>query len=128
NQEFGSCIHGGVSDLLRGPVLRGASSGSDVNHPTRALVDEEEEKQRAEEEVVGLDEVAAPDVMGVVLHERGPGLASWSTTNVADVLLDGALAERDGELEHLTADPLRTPGAVLESDLSYQRDCVFGDA
>jgi len=64
----------------------------------------------------------------VVLNETGPGLASGAPTNGANVLLDGAFAERDGELEHLAADSFGPPGAVLHSDSAYQCHGIFGHA
>src|ERR1022692_1650235 len=121
-------LHGGVANLLCRPRLVGAAGSGDVHHLAGALVDEEEQEQRPEQEVVGLDEVAAPDVLRMVLNEGGPGLASGAPTNGANVLLDGALAERDGELEHLAADPFGAPGAVLDGDSAYQCYGIFSHA
>src|SRR5664279_4448379 len=67
NQKpWGQAVHGGVAQLLRRPLLGRVPRGRDVDHLARALVQQEEEEQRPEEQVVGLYEVAAPDVVSVV--------------------------------------------------------------
>src|SRR5665811_136441 len=77
-------VYGRVAQLLRRPLLRRVSRGRHVDLLARPLVHQEEKEQRPEEQVVGLHEVAAPDVMRVVLDERRPSLASPAT------LADGA--------------------------------------
>jgi hypothetical protein len=73
---------------------------SDVDHSPRRQVDNEERVDLAEQEVVGLDEVAGPHPFGVVLHEGRPALAAAALpANAAHVLLDRPLADPDPELE-----------------------------
>jgi hypothetical protein len=74
-------LHGGVPDLLGSPLLGGAPGSGHMNHTAGALVDQEEEEQRPEQEIIGLDEVAGPGVEGVVPDEYCPGLAARATTS-----------------------------------------------
>jgi hypothetical protein len=99
---------------------------SDVDHPPRRQVDDEERVDLAEQEVVGLDEVAGPHPFGVVLHEGRPALATAAlAANPAHVLLDRSLADLDPELERLAADAL---GAPQPSPRRHVADQVDGFA
>jgi hypothetical protein len=52
-------------------------------------VDDEERVDLAKQEIVGLDEVARPHALGVILHERRPALAATAlATNAAHVRLN----------------------------------------
>lgn len=54
--------------------------------------------QRAEEQVSHRQKVAGPDLLGMGVHERLPGLAMWSCgVHSSHVLLDSALADVDAE-------------------------------
>lgn len=56
-----AAVHGGVADLLGGPVLRRVACGGYVDNAAGGQVDDEKKKHRAEEEVVALDEIAGPE-------------------------------------------------------------------
>jgi len=61
-----------------------------MGHPARPLVQQEEKEQGPEEQIIGLYEVAAPDVVGMVLDEGRPRLAATATlADGAHVLLHG---------------------------------------
>ena len=76
-------------------------------------MDDEKEEDRAEEEVVALDEITGPDVLGVILDERGPCVAARLASAGPHVLLDRSLAHADTELEQLAADALGSPETIL---------------
>ena len=65
-------VHRCVAKLLRSPLLRGAARGRSVHYLARPLVHDEEKKHGPKQQVVGLHKVAAPDVVCMVSHERGP--------------------------------------------------------
>jgi hypothetical protein len=75
-------------------------------------VDDEEEEDRAEKEVVALDEIAGPDVLGVILDEGGPGLAARLASAGPHVLLDRSPAHADANLEQLATDALGSPEMI----------------
>jgi hypothetical protein len=83
-------------------------------------VDDEEEEDRAEEEVVALDEIAGPDVLGVILDERGPCLAARLASAGPHVLLNRSLAHADADLEQLAADALGSPESIPGGHLADQ--------
>ncbi len=61
-------VQGGVAQLLRRPCLDRMARRSDVGHPPRRQVDDEERVDLAEQEIVGLDEVAGPHHRPVPRH------------------------------------------------------------
>src|SRR6185312_13018658 len=77
---------------------------------------------------MGLYEVATPDLMRVILEERRPGLTATALMRPPHVLLDGALADQDAELQKLTPDALRAPEAILRSHFSDQLDRIGGQS
>jgi len=86
------------------------------------------EEQGPEEQVVGLHEVAAPDVVGVVLDEGRPRLAATATlADRAHVLLHGPLADLDAALQEFAPDPFGPPTSVLGRHLPDQADGLGGD-
>src|SRR6185312_11662804 len=77
---------------------------------------------------MGLHEVAAPNLMSVVLDERRPRLTATALTRPPHVLLDGTLADWDAEFQKLTPDALRAPEAILGSHFSDQPDRIRGQS
>ncbi len=76
-----------------------------------------------EEQVRDRQEVAGPDIGGVIAQERRPRLAgSTRRTRRAHVLLDGPLGDADIQLEHLPADALGAPRPIGAGHLLDQRD------
>ena len=64
-----------LPQLVRGLLARWSSSHPDMCDLARAQVDDEESEDRAKPDIVGLDEVAGPDLICVVAQERRPVLA-----------------------------------------------------
>ena len=51
-----------LSDLLGQPGITGEAGHIDMNHAPGAMLDDEEEADRPEEQVIGLHKIARPDV------------------------------------------------------------------
>ena len=68
--------------MLAQPGVGGMVCHAEVDDTTRAELDDDEDEHGAEEEVVGLEEVAGPDVTGVAGDEGGPGLF-WGNATCA---------------------------------------------
>jgi hypothetical protein len=93
-------FRGRVPQLLRRPLLGRVPRGRDVHDLARALIHQEEEEQRPEEQVVGLHEVTAPDVVSVVLDEGRPGLGirrAWPLVLPEGLVNDGDRYGTDSE-------------------------------
>jgi len=86
-----------------------------VHYLTRAQLDDEEREDRPEEDVVGLQQVAGPDLRGVVAQERRPAPAPrLGATGKAHVLLDGALAHPDAQLQKFAPEAFGAPKSVVD--------------
>src|SRR5262249_54574301 len=73
------------------------------------------------QQVAGLDEVAGPRPICMVADKRGPDLAATGTRSDAPhVLLDGALADLDTDLEQLAADALGSPQTAAASHVANE--------
>src|SRR5436190_23649413 len=66
---------GGLPHLLREPGIGWSPCHADMHHSSRAMLDDEEQKHGAEEQVEGLDEVTCPNLAGMVGQEGCPALA-----------------------------------------------------
>jgi hypothetical protein len=94
-----------------------------VHDATGAQLEDEEGEDGAQEQVGELQEVARPDVRGVVAQERRPRLPGPTRRpGSVHVLLDGALADPDAELQQLALDALGTPQPVLAGHPADERD------
>jgi hypothetical protein len=65
-------IGSGFSELLRHPGIGRRARDAHVDHPSRPQFDEEEGKERSKEQIGDLQEVAGPDLVGVVARDRSP--------------------------------------------------------
>ena len=65
----------GIAHLLRCPLLGGSPRHRHVHDFARAEIDDQEGEDGPEPDVVNLDEIAGPDVIGVVFEEGRPALA-----------------------------------------------------
>lgn len=82
--------------------------------PARASVaDEQQDVQRLERLRLDGEQVRRADRRPVIREGGPPGLTGRAGRAAPPVLLDGALADDDPELQPLAADPLGTPGRVL---------------
>ena len=97
---------------------------SGMQDATGLEFDDEEDEEGTEEEVMDDSEVAGPDASGLVLEEGAPGRAvlcrMWA--DFAHVLLDGALANLDGELEQFASNVLGAPETVIPGHLADEVD------
>jgi hypothetical protein len=80
--------------------------------------DDDKDEESAEQGIVGLKEVASPDLMGVIAQEGCPSLLGrqWSADAV-DVLLDGCSADPQTEFEQFALDASCAPAPVLGGHL-----------
>src|SRR3982074_985231 len=85
-------------------------------------MDDEEGVDLPEEDVVALDEVASPGVFGVVLEEGRPCLSTSPGADPSHVLLDGALADLDAELEQFPANALSAPEPTAAGHVANQHN------
>ena len=90
-------IHGGVSGLLRAPLVGRCIRHRGMEDRSATQVQEEEHEHLAEPDVEGLDEVTCPRHM--VSQERRPALAVTSGTSAAHVSLNRSLADADAQLK-----------------------------
>jgi hypothetical protein len=96
---------------------------ADVDHAARAERDDEEGVERAEEEIRHREEVAGPDVRGVIAQEGRPRLpARPRGTGDGQIGLDGALGDVEPQRPQLAADPLGTPARVLAGHATNRGD------
>jgi len=118
----------GLAQLLGDPRVGRVARHADMDDPARAERDHEEGVERPEEGVGDREEVAGPDVGGMVAQERRPGLPpvpGWA--DVAHVLLDCPLGEADVQLQGFPADTLGTPEAIGGGHLPDQGDRLGRD-
>ena len=65
---------GCLPQLLGHPVITWTSCHPEMHQATRLQLHDNEDKDSAEEEVIGLQEIAGPDILGMVAHKGRPGL------------------------------------------------------
>src|ERR1700680_1354367 len=103
----------GLPQLLGDPGIGRRAGDVDMHDFTTAMPDDDEGEQRAEPGVLELEEVASPDVGGVVPEKCPPGLAPpGAGATGPPVLLDRPLADPEAELPELAADPLSPQSAL----------------
>ena len=117
-----------VAELLGDPLVRGRAGDPGVQHTPGVQLDDYESEDGSKEQVVGLDEVASPGLVGVVVQEGGPVLsAATGRLDPTHMLLDSSLADPDAQLEQLASDALGAP-RVVSCHLLDQLDGLRGDA
>src|SRR5262249_3604669 len=118
----------GLPQLLGDPLVRGRAGHAEVHDAPRAEFADEGGEERPEERIMGLEEIAGPDVLGVIAEEGRPGLppGAWGPPP-PHVSLHGAFRDRDAELEQLAPDPLGTPQPVVGCDPRDQLDRLGWD-
>ncbi len=99
-----------------------------MHDPPRAELGDKEGEERLEEQVMQLEEVAGPHVLGVIPDEGSPRLAGqmWRT-RLTDVTLDGPLGDLDVQLEQLTLNSISTPQPIVCGHVLDQRDRLGWD-
>src|SRR5215470_13823436 len=92
-----------------------------MDHLASFQFDNKESEERSKEQVSHLQEVACPDLRGVVAQKGRPLLASWLVcANRPHVLLDGALAHVDAQFQEFTPYAFSTPEPIVRRHLSDQ--------
>ncbi len=116
----------GVAQLLGNSGVGRVARHGEVDDASGLEFDDDEDEDGAEQGIVGLEEVAGPDVVGVVTEECGPGLGGcpW-TASQTDVLEDGGRANRNTELEKFAGDTFSAPADVVEEHLLDESDDGF---
>jgi len=101
NEEARTLTKGrGLAQLLGYPGIVRTAGHPEMHQPTRFQLDYDEDEEGAEEEIIGLQEVNGPDVLGVVAQKRRPGLlVGQRTPHLVDVPLDGALGYLNAQLQ-----------------------------
>ena len=69
NEKPWCSVECGVAELLSGPLLSRMVGHSTVDDFSCVVLDDDEGEDLAESNVVGLHEIAGPDLMGVVFQE-----------------------------------------------------------
>src|SRR5215470_2311579 len=114
-------IRGGFSQVLGHPEIGRRSRDPDMDHPSRLQFYDEERKERPKEEISDLQEVARPDLCGVVARKGCPLLPSWRLcANSSHVLLDGALADPNAQFQEFSPNPFGTPKPIVLRHLPDQ--------
>jgi hypothetical protein len=89
-----------------------------MNHSPCLEFDDKEGKERSKAEIAQLQEVAGPDIFGMVVQEGRPLLPPWQiSVSRAHVLLDGTLAHLNAQLKSIPANTLSTPESILRRHL-----------
>lgn len=106
--EFGMSAFGrGFAELLGNPVLRWMSRNSEMHQAAGSQFHNEKDKDGMESEINNRQEITGPNVVGMVMQERGPRLSGFSWwLHPLHVTLDGALRNLDPPFEELTAEAL----------------------
>ena len=81
-----------------------------VDHSPGSQFDNNEDVYHAEQQIMGLQKVARPDVMGVIMKEGCPILLRFSRwSRLTYIFLHGPLADPNTQFEQFTANPLCAP-------------------
>ncbi len=102
--------------LLRYPSISRVLRHADMDHPSGAMFDNEEQKYRAEEQVVSLHEVTGPNLTGMISQEARPTLAVMRWRELAaglpHVAPDSPLVHLNTQLQQLPANMFGPPASV----------------
>src|SRR5215470_5075285 len=95
----------GEASLLGSPRVSGRACHTDVDHFARVQKGVEEGEERTEEKVSHGKKVARPDLLGMSVNERPPGLSMWSCgVHSSHVLLHGSFRNVYAQLEEFASD------------------------
>ncbi len=116
-------VRGGLAQLLGDPGVGRVPRLANMHDPARPERDHEEGVERSVEQIRHWQEVAGPDLRGVVVEERRPGLPSAARrARGSHVPLDRGLGDADIELQQLAPDALGTPQPIGGVHRADQRD------
>src|SRR5664279_4159760 len=95
------------------------------------MFDDEEQKDRAEEYIIGLQKIASPDLRRMVGQEGRPRLSSVPrrdfSSSLVHVTSDGASVDLQAEFEQLTPNALGSLSPILNCYPLDQSDGLFID-
>src|SRR5215472_16372587 len=118
----------GFAKLLGSPRVSGRACHTDVDHFARVQFDDEEGEERTEEKVNHGKKVACPDLLGMRVNERPPGLSMWACgTHSSHVLLNGSFRNVNAQLEEFASDAFCSPQAVVPCHLLNQGHRLLRD-
>ena len=104
----------GVHDLLGSPVGGGMSGHPNLQDLPSLVVHHEEDVQRPEEHRPHPEEVARPDVLGMVCQQLPPGGRGDAVIGPPHVLGDGPGRHGESEPRELCLDTPLSPQAILD--------------
>jgi hypothetical protein len=104
----------GVHDLLSSPVGGGMSGHPNLQDLPSLVVHHEEYVQRSEEDRPHPEEVARPDILGMVCQQRPPGGREDAVIGPPHVLGDGPGRHGESEPRELCLDTPLSPQAILD--------------
>ena len=114
---------GGPAERPGDPRVRGVARRADMDDPARGQLADAEREQRPAGAVGDGEEIAGPDVRGVVAQECRPRLpARLRRGGTAQGALDGALGDAEPQLPQRAADARGTPARVLARHAAKQGD------
>ena len=125
--EVPGCFVPGCSlaQLLGRPTVGGRGGDGRVNYPARFQLHHDKDVQWTKEQITDDGEIAGPDVASVVPQEGGPGLAR-GLAQFGDILLNGAFADLDTQLEQFASNAFCAPGMVVLGHLFDETDDLLG--
>ena len=90
----------GFSELLGHPGISRGTSDADMDYPSGLELDDEKCEKRPKEEIRDLQEIAGPDICGVIVQKGHPLLPSWLwCADGSHILLNGALADVNAQFQ-----------------------------
>ena len=113
----------GLAQLLGHPGGGGVARDADMHRAARAKGDHEADVHGPEEQIRDGEEIAGPDVVGVVAQEGRPRLpgATWRA-GLAQVAPDRRPGDAGVALQELAPDALHAPQAIRPGHLADQGD------
>jgi hypothetical protein len=106
---------------LRDPGISRRSCHPDMDHPSCLELDDEESEERSKEEISHLQEVAGPDICGMIAQKGRPLLSSGPQgANRSHILLNGPLAQVNAQFQEFATNPFSAPESILRRHLSDQ--------
>ena len=117
---------GRFPQLLGNPGICRIPGKSGMDDLPRLQFDDDEEVKWSQQQIMNGDEIAGPDVAGMVLEEGGPGLTK-AAASLWHVSLDRPFADPDAQLEKFAANVFCAPQTVLAAHLLDEVDGFLRD-
>ena len=99
-----------------------------VDHFARVQEGVEEREERSKEQISHLQEVAGPDLSGVVTQKGRPLLTAWLVpANSSHVFLDGTFTHTKAQFQQFPPNSFSAPESVVRRHFSDQGNRFLGD-